>query len=355
MMGTIVFKTPGRICLFGDHQDYLGLPVIAATIDRYISLHASPIDTPELFIVLDDLNQKMTIALDDPCENLAPRDYFRSALRVLRKEGIVLRKGYRIHLRGDIPINAGLSSSSAVVVAWVRFILKAAQPQRRFKKEQIAAWAHAAEVVEFNEPGGIMDHYTIALGGMIFLNTQTAEYLPLEPPNAHFVLGESGLEKATLSVLGQSKSKALKALEMVKEKTPDFDLLSSSIDDVDSYKSLLPKTLFPYWYAAIHNYEITKKALTLLQASPRDISQLGTLMNMHQAILDKQLNNTPPLMAKMMAKALKNGGLGAKIVGSGGGGCFLVLGRKKNAQALLSTFKDDQKVYTIHLTPEQNG
>ena len=26
-------KAPGRICFFGDHQDYLGLPVIVATID----------------------------------------------------------------------------------------------------------------------------------------------------------------------------------------------------------------------------------------------------------------------------------------------------------------------------------
>ena len=30
--------TPGRICLFGEHQDYLGLPVIAMAISLRISI-----------------------------------------------------------------------------------------------------------------------------------------------------------------------------------------------------------------------------------------------------------------------------------------------------------------------------
>jgi galactokinase len=28
----VIISTPGRICLFGEHQDYLGLPVIAMAI-----------------------------------------------------------------------------------------------------------------------------------------------------------------------------------------------------------------------------------------------------------------------------------------------------------------------------------
>ena len=38
----ITVKVPARICLLGDHQDYLGLPVIAASIDRYLTLEATP-------------------------------------------------------------------------------------------------------------------------------------------------------------------------------------------------------------------------------------------------------------------------------------------------------------------------
>ncbi len=38
MSNTIKVSTPGRICLFGEHQDYLGLPVIAAAISRRVNI-----------------------------------------------------------------------------------------------------------------------------------------------------------------------------------------------------------------------------------------------------------------------------------------------------------------------------
>ena len=34
----MIVSTPGRICLFGEHQDYLGLPVIAAAISKRIQV-----------------------------------------------------------------------------------------------------------------------------------------------------------------------------------------------------------------------------------------------------------------------------------------------------------------------------
>ena len=36
----IRIKAPGRICLFGEHQDYLNYPVIAMAISKYIYLEA---------------------------------------------------------------------------------------------------------------------------------------------------------------------------------------------------------------------------------------------------------------------------------------------------------------------------
>jgi len=39
-------RAPGRICLFGEHQDYLGYSVIAAAINKYIIVKSQKISEP---------------------------------------------------------------------------------------------------------------------------------------------------------------------------------------------------------------------------------------------------------------------------------------------------------------------
>ena len=60
MARALSVKAPGRICFFGDHQDYLGLPVIAATIDRYIYMEATPKEQKTLSIELLDLDLRFS-------------------------------------------------------------------------------------------------------------------------------------------------------------------------------------------------------------------------------------------------------------------------------------------------------
>ncbi|MFW9908882.1 MAG: galactokinase family protein, partial [Candidatus Thorarchaeota archaeon] len=43
-------RAPGRICLFGEHSDYLGLDVIAASIDMEIEITAEPRTDSEVHI-----------------------------------------------------------------------------------------------------------------------------------------------------------------------------------------------------------------------------------------------------------------------------------------------------------------
>ena len=152
MAASLSIKAPGRVCFFGDHQDYLGLPVIAATIDRYVYIEATPINTSFLQIDLLDFSKQETIALNETIDRLAPRDYFapRSGFGARRHH----HKQWLSHKNlGDIPIQAGVSSSSALVVAWIRLLLKISAPERHFSNEQIARWSYATEVLEFNEPG----------------------------------------------------------------------------------------------------------------------------------------------------------------------------------------------------------
>ncbi|MGB5320889.1 galactokinase family protein, partial [Lutimonas sp.] len=111
----INIMSPGRTCLFGDHQDYLGLPVIACAINRYIYLNAVENSTSLLRIQLPDINNERLIDIHENIIIIDNRDYFTSAIKVLKRYGCIPDKGYDVIIKGDLPINAGVSSSSALI------------------------------------------------------------------------------------------------------------------------------------------------------------------------------------------------------------------------------------------------
>ena len=68
-------KAPGRICFFGDHQDYLNLPVIAGTIDRFIEIQGEPNGEEYLQLKLIDFDSIIKINLNETLEILKNGDY----------------------------------------------------------------------------------------------------------------------------------------------------------------------------------------------------------------------------------------------------------------------------------------
>ena len=49
--------TPGRICLFGEHQDYLGLPVIALAISMRSEISAQRRNDRKIIINMPDIDR----------------------------------------------------------------------------------------------------------------------------------------------------------------------------------------------------------------------------------------------------------------------------------------------------------
>ncbi|MDQ4140114.1 MAG: GHMP kinase, partial [Bacteroidota bacterium] len=104
----ISISTPGRICLFGEHQDYLGLPVIAAAISLRICITGKHRSDKKVVLHLPDINDQEIFELSPQITYEKPRDYFRSAVNVIqRQEEVRLSKGLEVTVRGKIPINSG--------------------------------------------------------------------------------------------------------------------------------------------------------------------------------------------------------------------------------------------------------
>lgn len=332
--------SPGRTCLFGDHQDYLGLPVIACAINRYIFLSAVENSTSLLRIQLPDINNELIIDIHKKNILLDKRDYFTSSINVLNKYGCIPNKGYNVIIKGDLPINAGVSSSSALIVAWIRFLLEAFGSTHKITAELIGKIAYEAEVLEHGEPGGFMDQYTISLGNVVYLETEeNVSFTCLKNQIHGLIIGESGEKKETLGTLGDRKQKALKAIEYVKSYNPDFILKSATLEVFDECQNHIPIELSPYFYAALKNHDITLKAFAELKKDKLNMSYLGALMNQHHFVLKDILKITVPLIDVMIDKALKAGAFGAKIVGSGGGGSIVAISPKGKENEIISALK----------------
>lgn len=337
----MTLRTPARVCLFGDHQDYLGLPIIACAINRYMRLEATPNFKDYFHIQLPDLGEDRKIYFNDHLkEPIAASDFFLSGLKVIQRNGATPFEGYDIQIKSTIPINAGVSSSSALVVSWMHFLIKAFRPTAIPSAEEIAQWAYEAEVVEHGSPGGKMDQYSIALGNVLYLETGSKLHFEVfEKTIPGLILVESGIPKETIGTLGNVRGKTMEAIQLIKMEFPEFELQTCSLKIAQSLVSKLPGSLQDYFLAAIENHEITQEAKKLLDNIDWDFKHLGDLMYQHHSILRDRLKVSHPKIDAFIETALQIGAYGGKIVGSGGGGCAVIIAPENRREEIIQALK----------------
>lgn len=360
-------STPGRICLFGEHQDYLGLPVIAAAISRRVSIDAQPTDQPEIRLALPDIGREERFStVEFPLRYEQPRDYFRSACNVLYREGLRFTGGINARVTGTIPINAGTSSSSALIITWLNILSQLADKPRVFSAHELAELGYAAEVLEFGEPGGMMDHYATAIGGIIYLESTPEIRIVSFPPTGlgSFVLGDSGEPKNTIGLLRHVKFGMLDVVKKIQAYHPAFDLHKAPLESATDYRHLLTADELSLLRGNLSDRDILREALNILHMTSIDDRYFGALLTRHQDNLREAKRISTPKIDRMLAAALTAGALGGKINGSGGGGCMFAYApqhpeavaeaiEQQGGRAHIITVDEGTKV--LEGTPEQYG
>jgi len=343
----LIISAPGRICLFGEHQDYLDLPVIPAAISLRIRLEGARRKDRDVNIELPDIDDRIGFSLDDASYKLE-RDYFRSGVNILQRKGFTFSSGFDCSVHGEIPINSGTSSSTALVMAWVKFLALMSDQRVDLAPGENAELAHLAEVVEFQEPGGKMDHYSIAYGDVIYLDFQpqlAAERLMGRLGT--FVLGDSGEPKDTKGILARIKQQIQAVEQKIKEKDSDFSLLYANIDELEKYRSDMNAKQYELLRGTIKNHDITRQARETLKAGTLDEESFGELLNRHQSVLRDVLRISTPKIERMLAAAIEAGAVGGKINGSGGGGCMFVYAPRQADRVAEAIESADGKAYIV--------
>ena len=118
---TSIAKAPGKIILFGEHFVVHGNRAILGAIDKYATVTSEKTNT-ENILISSSLGQA-SIQKDQDVDKVEKkfRPFFYIAKQVILKNNF--DKGISIKIESDIPIGAGLGSSSACCVATAASIL----------------------------------------------------------------------------------------------------------------------------------------------------------------------------------------------------------------------------------------
>jgi len=345
----MIVSTPGRICLFGEHQDYLGLPVIAAAISKRIQIKGQFRADQEVHFTLPDVDKMESFLLEFPLKYSKERDYFKSVCNVLQRKGHIINRGLELEVRGNIPINSGTSSSSALLVSWVKFLNDIFG--LGYSQKEIGEITYEAEVLEFSEPGGMMDQYSTAVGNVIYLGSRPEISIKTYARDlGTFVLGDSLEPKDTLAILSRGKYGTLGGVEKIQKINPDFDLSKTDLTELKIYQSDITEDEWILIAANIDDRDILLEAKAMFEGETEwSDTRLGALLNRHQDNLRDHKRISTPKIDRMIQASLDAGALGAKINGSGGGGCMFAYVPQEPEKVVEAIEKEGGKAYIIRV------
>ncbi|MEG2288618.1 MAG: galactokinase family protein [Clostridium sp.] len=346
----IKVSTPSRVCLFGEHQDYLGLQVIAQAINIRFHAEIEPREDNIIDIKIGSrkfnensghvhswVHHSVDISKEIVYEN--NRDYIKSSINVILKAGYEIKNGFNIIMVSDIPMGKGMCSSSTMIIALIKAILEGINSQDKDDVKKIAHLGYVAEVEEFNEPGGMMDHYTSAIGGLVNLKfpNNTTEVCPIDKViPGKFILFDSLMEKDTTKVLATAKNPVVNGLKKLKDKgvngIEDFLKAEELVKLLDELEDVEKKNIL----ANIDNFKILNDAKELFKGDEFSDKKLGNLIRRHHNNLRDGLNISTKEIEEILNTAYENGALGGKINGSGGGGCCFVYAKEEDCEKILS-------------------
>ena len=313
-------SAPGRVCLFGEHQDYLGLPVLAMAISLRSIIRGAYRNDSLVIIRKPDIDETEKFDLNK-IKYSPSKDHFKSGLKVCKRFGFKFSKGFDCELRSNIPIKAGTSSSSSILVTWIHFLSQIADNAKKLDRDTIAELAYQAEVIEFNSPGGMMDQYSTSLGGIIYLESNPKISIEQIDTNlGAFVLGDSLEQKDTIGILSRCRDSRISILNKMKKLNSKINFQIISHDQIDEYNLNADENKL--LSGTIKNRDLLFEAKKELNKPKLDQEFFGSLLSEHHSILRNDLKISTPKIELMLKSSLEAGAYGGKINGSGGGGCM---------------------------------
>ena len=292
-----IASAPGKVILFGEHFVVYGVKAILCSINKRVTVTAEKINERKISINSDigDLvlePNKSILEINSPL-----KPFYYLANKAIENQNT----GIQIKIDSEIPLGVGLGSSSACCVAGAGAIFKLFGD---ISKEEILELAIEAERTIFENTSGA-DCTVCVYGGIMEYDKKQGFKKIEDEPNFQLVIANSNIEHSTESMV--SKVKEFKN----KNKEKFSRLLNQESKLVEEVLELLKKN---------------------------NTKELGRKINENQKYLENiEISNN---QLRNMIKIGQKSSFGAKITGSGGGGCIFTITDESNLENTLKEFKD---------------
>ena len=270
---------------------------ITSAKGRRIRIHSRDTRREEIFASFDELRRARR---------------FRLPLASRLLQFFAPKQGLEIETDSESPAGAGISGSSALMIATTAALARFTDRNLTFEQMRVIAQNIEAQVI--NVPTGCQDYYPALYGGVSALHLNAdgihREAIPVAPEEmeSRFVLAYTGAPR------------------------------QSGINNWEVFKAHIngDKRVFRNFERIAEIAQARDQALLRSQWE-----QVGCLLREEWKLRRTNAPGiTTPLIDKLIAAALKNGGLGAKVCGAGGGGCVIFLVEKGAASRVATTIGD---------------
>ena len=291
-------SAPGKVILFGEHFVVYGVKAILCSINKRVTVTAEKISDKKIVI-----NSEIGNLILEPNKSISEinsplKPFYYLANKVIKNQDT----GIQIKIDSEIPLGVGLGSSSACCVAGAAAIFKLFGD---ISKEKILELAIEAERTIFENTSGA-DCTVCVYGGIMEYDKKQGFKKIEDEPNFQLVIANSNIEHSTESMVSEVKAFTIKNKE--------------------EFSKLLDQEL-----------ELVEDVLKLLKEN--NTIKLGEKINQNQKYLET-IGISNNQLRKMIEIGQKTS-FGAKITGSGGGGCIFAITDESNLEDTLKEFKDN--------------
>ena len=364
---------PGRIEVLGKHTDYGGGRSLICAAERGFSVVAAP--RRDIRLSITDIGRGVSLQLDPaaPRPDVSWATYPMTVIKRVFHNFPEMTRGLDLVFESDLPSAAGMSSSSALMVA---VLLALARVNRldttsRWRehgldaRENLAAYAATIEngttfrglvgEAGVGTEGGSEDHTAILcsrpgqLGQFSFVPTRHERYIPF-PADLTFAIGVSGIAARKTGEArddyNRASRNAARVLARWRERTGRADnSLAAAIQSSDDAPQQLRSWLADDSTLLDRFEQFLEESTQLVtaagdQLAARDLDGFGRTVDRSQRLAEERLRNQVPETITLARLARDHGAFAASAFGAGFGGSVWALVSSSDAPVFLDQWQN---------------